>query len=107
VAGGLSSAQGLAIVRGLRGVNLIGADVVEVAPAYDHSEITAIGAAHIACDLLCLWRQQRKYLRSSLTKRQFRLHGDMFAPTGAYTSTVGGTIARSMFAIASPETASL
>jgi agmatinase len=59
VAGGLSSAQGLAIVRGLTGVNLIGADVVEVAPAYDQSEITAIAAAHIACDVLCLWRQRK------------------------------------------------
>jgi agmatinase len=55
----LSSAQGLAIVRGLAGVNLIGADVVEVAPAYDQSEITAIAAAHIACDVLCLWRQRK------------------------------------------------
>jgi agmatinase len=59
VAGGLSSAQGLVIVRGLGGVNLIGADVVEVAPAYDQSEITAIAAAHIACDVLCLWRQRK------------------------------------------------
>ncbi|PMX34428.1 agmatinase, partial [Pseudomonas sp. FW301-21B01] len=39
--------------------NLVGADVVEVAPAYDQSEITAIAAAHIACDLLCLWRQRK------------------------------------------------
>ncbi|VVD33492.1 agmatinase [Paraburkholderia dioscoreae] len=59
VAGGLSSAQGLAIVRGLGALNLVGADVVEVAPAYDQSEITAIAAAHIACDLLCLWRQRK------------------------------------------------
>ncbi len=54
VAGGLSSAEALAIVRGLRGLNLIGADVVEVAPAYDVSEITAISAATIAHDILCL-----------------------------------------------------
>ncbi len=59
VAGGLSSAQALAIVRGLAAVNLIGADVVEVSPPYDQSEITAIAAAHIACDLLCLWRQRK------------------------------------------------
>jgi agmatinase len=59
VAGGLSSAQGLAIVRALGALNLLGADVVEVAPAYDQSEITAIAAAHIACDLLCLWRQRK------------------------------------------------
>ncbi|WP_241301805.1 arginase family protein, partial [Burkholderia cenocepacia] len=40
-------------------VNLVGADVVEVAPAYDHADITAIAAAHVACDLLCLWRQKK------------------------------------------------
>ncbi len=54
VAGGLSSAEALAIVRGLRSLNLIGADVVEVAPAYDVSEITALAAATIAHDILCL-----------------------------------------------------
>lgn len=59
VAGGLSSAQALAIVRALGRANIVGADVVEVAPAYDHAEITAIAAAHIACDLLCLWRQRK------------------------------------------------
>ncbi|WP_322045911.1 agmatinase [Paraburkholderia sp. J67] len=59
VAGGLSSAQALAIVRGLEALNLVGADVVEVAPAYDQSEITALAAAHLACDLLCLWCQRK------------------------------------------------
>jgi len=54
VAGGLSSAQALEIVRGLGTLNWVGADVVEVAPAYDHAEITAIAAATIAHDWLCL-----------------------------------------------------
>ena len=45
VAGGLTSAQGLMILRGLAGVDWRGMDVVEVAPAYDHSDITAIAAA--------------------------------------------------------------
>ena len=54
VAGGLSSAEALDIVRGLGGLKLVGADVVEVAPAYDISEITAIAAATIAHDILCL-----------------------------------------------------
>lgn len=54
VPGGLSSAQALSIVRNLSGLNLIGADVVEVAPCYDHAEITAIAGAHVACDILCL-----------------------------------------------------
>ncbi len=54
VAGGLSSAQALGILRALHGLDLVGADVVEVAPAYDISEITAIAAATIAHDILCL-----------------------------------------------------
>jgi len=54
VAGGLTSHQALTIVRGLGGINLVGMDIVEVAPAYDHSEITAIAAATIAHDYLCL-----------------------------------------------------
>ena len=59
VAGGLSSAQALGILRGLGQLNFIGADVVEVAPAYDHSEITAIAAATIAHDYLVLKAKQR------------------------------------------------
>ncbi|MFO1350777.1 MAG: arginase family protein, partial [Gammaproteobacteria bacterium] len=54
VAGGLSSAQALAILRGLGNLDLVGMDVVEVAPAYDHAEITAIAAATLAHDYLCL-----------------------------------------------------
>lgn len=59
VPGGLSSAQALAILRALGGVNLIGMDVVEVAPAYDQSEVTALAAAHLACDFLCLMRNRK------------------------------------------------
>ncbi|MFK7867076.1 MAG: agmatinase [Alphaproteobacteria bacterium] len=54
VAGGLSSHQALSLVRGLGGLNWVAGDVVEVAPAYDVSEITAIAAATIAHDFLCL-----------------------------------------------------
>jgi agmatinase len=54
VAGGLSSAQALAILRKFVGLNIIGMDVVEVAPSYDHSEITALAAAQIAAEMLCL-----------------------------------------------------
>lgn len=53
-AGGMTSRELLEILRGLRGLNLIGADVVEVAPAYDHAEITSIAAAHLAYDLISL-----------------------------------------------------
>lgn len=59
VAGGLSTAQALKMVRNLGALNIIGMDVVEVAPAYDHSEVTAIAAAHLAYDMLCLMRNQK------------------------------------------------
>jgi agmatinase len=59
VVGGLSSAQALAILRGLGDLNFIGADVVEVAPAYDHADITAIAAATIAHDYLVLMAQKK------------------------------------------------
>lgn len=53
-AGGLSSRELLTILRGLTRLNLVGADVVEVAPAYDHAEITAIAAATVIFDLITL-----------------------------------------------------
>jgi len=59
VAGGLSSAQALAILRGLDSLNFIGADVVEVAPAYDHSQITAIAAATVAHDYLVMMAKKK------------------------------------------------
>ena len=55
VCGGLTTYQAMAILRGLRGLNIIGADVVEVAPAYDVSEITALAGSHIAIEMLCLY----------------------------------------------------
>jgi agmatinase len=51
-AGGLTSRELLATLRGLAGLDVIGADVVEVAPAYDHAEVTGIAASHVAYDLL-------------------------------------------------------
>ena len=54
VAGGLSTAQALAILRGLDGVAIIGMDLVEVAPAYDHGQITALAGATLGHDFLCL-----------------------------------------------------
>ncbi|MEX0302293.1 MAG: agmatinase, partial [Leisingera sp.] len=55
VIGGLSPYQAQEIIRGLAGIDVVGMDVVEVAPAYDISEITAIAGATIANDLLCLY----------------------------------------------------
>ncbi len=59
VAGGLTTSQAFEAVRGLTGLNLVGFDVMEVAPAYDLSEITAIAAATIAHDYLCLIAMQK------------------------------------------------
>ncbi|WGD37663.1 agmatinase [Lysinibacter sp. HNR] len=53
-AGGLTSRELLEILRGLAGMNVVGADVVEVAPAYDHAELTGVAASHVAYDLLSL-----------------------------------------------------
>ena len=53
-AGGLTSREMLGILRGLAGTHLVGADVVEVAPAYDHAEMTSVAAAHLCYELLAL-----------------------------------------------------
>ena len=54
VPGGLTSYQALEILRGLAGVNVVGMDIVEVAPAYDVGEITALAAASLAAEMLYL-----------------------------------------------------
>ena len=51
-AGGLTSRELLAIVRGMTGLNVVAADIVEVAPVYDHAEITAVAAANLAYELI-------------------------------------------------------
>lgn len=52
VVGGLSTDRALKILRGLRDVNIIGMDVVEVSPPFDHSDITSLAGASIALELL-------------------------------------------------------
>jgi agmatinase len=51
-AGGLTSRELLNILRAFAELNLVGADVVEVAPAYDHAEITGVAASHAAFELI-------------------------------------------------------
>ncbi|MXZ81321.1 MAG: agmatinase [Gammaproteobacteria bacterium] len=51
---GLSTRELLNILRGLAGLNLAGADVVEVSPAYDHAELTSLAAATIVYELINL-----------------------------------------------------
>jgi agmatinase/guanidinopropionase len=52
--GGFTSHQMLQLVRGLRGLDLVGFDLVEVSPPYDHGDITAIAAANLAFEFLAL-----------------------------------------------------
>ena len=54
VCGGLSTWQARKILQGLGGLDLIGMDLVEVAPAYDVGEITALAGATLCMDYLCL-----------------------------------------------------
>ena len=56
--GGLTSRELLGILRGMAGLPLVGADVVEVAPAYDQAEVTATAAAHVAYELVSLMAGQ-------------------------------------------------
>ena len=56
--GGLSSRELLALLRGLADLPLVGADVVEVAPAYDHAQITALAASHVAYELVSVMALQ-------------------------------------------------
>lgn len=51
-AGGFTSRELLAIIRAFSSTNLVGADIVEVAPAYDHAQVTGIAAAHVAYELI-------------------------------------------------------
>ena len=57
--GGLASWQAQAILRRLEGLRFVGMDVVEVAPAYDVAEITALAAATMAWEYLCMLARDR------------------------------------------------
>jgi agmatinase len=52
--GGLTSRELLRLLRSLDGIDIVGADVVETAPAYDHAEITCVAAATVVFDLVTL-----------------------------------------------------
>jgi agmatinase len=60
VAGGLSSREALAMLHALGPIDFAGGDVVEVAPAYDHADITAIAASTVAMYYLGLLAERRK-----------------------------------------------
>ena len=52
--GGLTTAQGLEIIRGCRGLDVVGGDLVEVAPPYDLSGNTSLVAANLLYEMLCV-----------------------------------------------------
>lgn len=57
---GLTSAEVAPLLRALAGVNVVGMDVVEVAPPFDHAGMTATMGAHVAYELICLWCWTRR-----------------------------------------------
>ena len=60
VSGGLSSAQALMALSGLRDIDFVGGDVVEVSPPYDHADITAIAASTVAMHYIGLLAAKRR-----------------------------------------------
>jgi agmatinase len=67
--GGLTSRELLRMLRLVHGLPIIGADVVEVAPAYDHAEITSLAAATVVFDLLALIVADSESIGASAGKR--------------------------------------
>lgn len=58
--GGMTTRELLAVLRGMSELPLVGADIVEVAPAYDHAEITAVAAANLAYELVTIMTTGRR-----------------------------------------------
>ena len=57
---GMTTREMVNVLRGLAGVNLISADVVEVSPAYDHAEVTSLAAATIVYELTNLFAKKQQ-----------------------------------------------
>ena len=57
--GGLRMREAMIVLRGLRGLNIIGADITEVSPSLDPSGMTALNAAHLIFELVCLLAEHR------------------------------------------------
>lgn len=63
VAGGMSTFEAIQTLRGLKGLNVIGGDVVEVSPPYDPAGITALAGATVMFEILCLAAEARAVCR--------------------------------------------
>ena len=59
VCGGMSTNQAERILCGLTGLDLVGMDVVEVSPAYDVGDVTALAGATLALNMICLWADRK------------------------------------------------
>ncbi|KAL7859263.1 hypothetical protein SRHO_G00144100 [Serrasalmus rhombeus] len=59
--GGLTPIQGLEIIRGCRGLNLVGCDLVEVSPPYDTTGNTALTAANLLFEMMCVLPKIKYY----------------------------------------------
>lgn len=57
--GGLTTLEAQLLIRGCQGLNLIGADLVEVSPAFDAADITALAGANLLFELLCVLSDAR------------------------------------------------
>jgi agmatinase len=55
VCGGPTTQRAERILCALTSLNIVGADIVEVAPPYDHAEITALAAATLGLNIIGLW----------------------------------------------------
>ncbi|HEX5523545.1 MAG TPA: agmatinase [Pedococcus sp.] len=59
-AGGMTSRELLGVLRAMRKLRLVGADIVEFAPAYDHAEVTAVAVTNLAYELVTIMSEQAK-----------------------------------------------
>jgi len=67
--GGLTTLQALEIVRGAAGLNIVGCDLVEVSPPYDPSGATAMVAADLLYEMLCVLPKSEAHRRATLENR--------------------------------------
>ncbi len=58
--GGFTSRQMLQLVRGLAGLDIVGADLVEVSPPFDHGQITSILGANLVFEILSVMALKRR-----------------------------------------------
>lgn len=63
--GGLTTLEAQLLIRGCQGLNLVGADLVEVSPAFDSADITSLAGANLLFELLCVLSDARSLVNST------------------------------------------